>query len=362
MSATKEASASSKGKGRATAPLAFSPPPPPPPSPSPSLVPTARHFVILSGEVEDVQPYCNGTVDWMLHILPAMFGSHTPGRLMRHRTGTTTYWEGRAWEPERWEQVRMGDQVEAKIYEFVPDGGARVDVALHCLPRSHSSQPSATTTTTGTWNATSFQKALEERDGGCVVTGSIPYFCVASHLAPKRLGDGGIQQLVASWTPSPDITSKYDPRLAVMMALPLDKGVDDFSLGFYRTDDSYILHSFSRHPDYQGFDVVSPGGVSIHGRPIRVPSGPLVPSPFLYDWHYLQCILTRFGTDETEEPGHTHLVVDRKRDSSGSSDEEGDPEIPSARFDRVWASIADTARLQQQAQRIDHWRQGISVE
>ncbi|KAI5479954.1 Ras-related GTP-binding protein D [Pseudohyphozyma bogoriensis] len=214
-----------------------------------------RHYVILSGTVADVQPYCSGTVDWMIQTLPTLFGHQVRGRLMRNVDETTEYWEGRVWEQERWEDVSIGDAFEVKVYEFVPDGGGFVDLALR-------------------------------------------------------------------WC-------------------------------------TYTVYSFVSE-NYRFYDINT--RADIHGSPFIPPSGPLAVPPFVFDWHFLQCIFTRFGTDQTKEPNHTHLIAKHGQVNHSSNDGEGGPELPSARFDRVYASIADIARRQHQAQHVDEWRHSVVGE
>lgn len=223
-----------------------------PPSPSTLGVPPSlslhpnqsQHYVILSGTLEELEPYAGSTVDWLLSIARLAFGPYTPGMLRCHRDDRTTYWKNHVLVANEWEEVELGDTMKAKVYEFTPTQEQDSEVERRYLRNTLSRTGSSIGSTS---KQSRFRREAVDRDDSCPISGFDDELCAASHLIPVRLGRDGVQQIIRRYQPQTTEPSDwasydiYDARLGILMGGPFNLAVDGFKLGFKATVSCFSL-------------------------------------------------------------------------------------------------------------------------
>jgi hypothetical protein len=105
-----------------------------------------------------------------------------------------------------------------------------------------------------------------------------------------------------------------------------------------------------------------------HGRFVTLPparNGQEAPPSGVLHWHYVQCVLTRFGSDLRAEPRLSYFTFPfRTRTEKEDDDDDeyfrnggGTALYPQQQWDE-WMREAMTAVVVQE--RVDGWRQGVS--
>jgi hypothetical protein len=92
-------------------------------------------------------------------------------------------------------------------------------------------------------SAAAFSRDIQVRDdAGCVVT-RLSNALTASRLIQKRMGSDGAKAVVTRFCGEQTAfgTHKFDPRIGVLLVLPLDALVDRYQLGFYHVTVSYDI-------------------------------------------------------------------------------------------------------------------------
>jgi hypothetical protein len=198
---------------------------------------SSGHLYLIEGTFSDIARYAGLTAEWIIRVARLLCEPLGSGRIFTHTTGTTDDW----YSPDRttsWREVVHGDVLLPGIYEFEPVH--RIVLSKICERQNRS------VTTTGTTpNATTFREQLERRDSRCVVSRSqVPI--VASHLIPRRLGPGGVTDVVERFTGVTEVTDVdlFDPRIGITLFEAVDHWVDRFQAGFYHITVNHQMQLF----------------------------------------------------------------------------------------------------------------------
>jgi hypothetical protein len=257
---------------------------------------------LIEGAFSDIVRYASAAVDpradWIIkiaHLLCEPLGS---GRVFTHTTGTPEDWYTSDRTPS-WREVVPGDLLLPGIYQFEtthPIGLSKISER-----QSHSVTASESVS-----NSSTFRTQLNERDGGCVLTRQL-FPLAASHLIPMRIGSDGARETVERFAGVAEATgiNQFDPRVGIMLFKGVDHWIDVYDAAFYHiANDTYTLHNFN--PNFPGASVFGTGTNTLgsnmpplHGfqvaLSVRAGVHPL-PPPGVFNWHYLQCVIKRFGT------------------------------------------------------------------
>jgi len=208
---------------------------------------------------------------------------------------------------------------------------------------------------------------------------------IATHLIPKRMGEDGARDAVARFCGDQAALGihKFDPRIGIFLYMPLDKLVDDYELGFYYvTEDIYALHNFAPNLVDCSFigATAEPGSVlaiaddkmprlhlytvnlSLHDPDPTVS----LPPKGIFDFHYLQCVLTVFATPQYKNlPNVKFFSHPFKTMWDDDSDEEfvddgvKEPPCPSWRFDRFLAEQGRRQMMLERNEEVRRWTGGV---
>ncbi|KAI9463729.1 hypothetical protein BJY52DRAFT_933290 [Lactarius psammicola] len=261
------------------------------------------HLYLIRGTFEEITRYAGNTVDWvikMAHLLCEPLGD---GRVYTHTTGTPTIWQNSD-RDSSWQEVVQSDPLYPRMYEFESTSPITLSKISDRHTRSVTNQGPVSRS-----NAAEFRRQLEERDNGCVVCRwSSPL--VASHLIPRRVHTENAIEIVKRFVGPAEARDIHDyhPMSGVMLFSSVDHWVDLYQAGFYHiTNNTYTLHNFTDNPALTYFGAfVTPGLQNIplpllHGysATLSVHAGEAsLPPPGVFNWHYLQCVIKKFGTDQ----------------------------------------------------------------
>jgi hypothetical protein len=293
-----------------------------------------------------------------------------------------------------WQEVALGDLLLPNIYEFV---------TTHPITLSRISARTTRSVTTGgsqsQSNSSSLRRLLADRDASCVVTQDSPF--VASHLIPRRLGSDGVRDVMERFVgpAEADRVHLYDTQIGVSLCSNLDRWVDTFQAGFYHVtvsfllylfivllilahaaqNNTYTLHNFiANQPDmpilgqgmlaFPDLRAISP---LLHGFSVTLSvhagNEPL-PPPGVFNWHYLQCVVRRFATNEYRAFFNIYFYVYSFRTASDLDDEstsdfdDMSPPYPSYHFDKFLRQQSDQIRALERHREVLQWTSGIPDE
>jgi len=325
-------------------PSSSSQPVPAPPSSSSQPVPTG-HLYLIRGSFGDISRFSDSTVDWVIKIAHLLCDPLGSGHVFTHTTGTAAEWYHLN-RTATWQEVLPGAQLQPGIYEFVPT--RPIILSKICLRHGCCSVADPGFES----NAKDFRESCVARDAGCVVNRCLMPI-TASHLIPKRIGSAGIQDIMARFVlgfadaaAQADHTHRFDPRIGITLSNSLDAWVDQFNVGFYHImNNTYSCHTF--HPDYpnlpaHGTPTIISISPQLHGYIITLSihgiyNTPL-PPPGVFNWHYLQCVIKRFGTPEFMNlPNINYFIQPFKTASDNEDSDDNDnydtnPPYPSYGF------------------------------
>ncbi|KAF9072508.1 hypothetical protein BDP27DRAFT_1261639 [Rhodocollybia butyracea] len=196
------------------------------------------------------------------------------------------------WDEDQYRPVGGQDPLEAKVYEY------RIDVIVSLTKISLRNVKSVTR---ASGLAGTMANAVKTRDGRCWVTGST-IITVNSHVCPKRMGNEQGAFIYSRYTgsPAPPGLTIYDPCFGICLCKNFDTFFDIYGIGFRKILDGngqiqYGVHNFSEHNlDRLGYAFANSTTQPVHGF-IITPPDPTSPPPGLMYWHYLQCVIRRFG-------------------------------------------------------------------
>jgi hypothetical protein len=354
-------------------------------NPPPSIPQLSGHLYLIQGSIDDIGRYAGATVDWIIKVAHFICDPSGAGEVYTHRTGTALYWYDRDRDAD-WTQVNSGDALSPGIYEFVTAGPIQLSRISERQSRSVTSLGSESSSRT-------FRRHLEVRDGGCVVTRATTSL-IASHLIPKRMGTDGAKDVFTRFVGAIAALNvhRFHPEIGVFLFSALDGLVDRYHLGFYHVavsnpwesgilspntatlqGQTYTLHNFdTNHPNLPYTGVTFPGlpnppPLHLHSVTLSVHGGSEhLPPKGVFDWHYLQCVVQRFGTDQFKTVPNIAFFVcpfktadDDSEDEFEDNDHDKEPPCPTYRFDRFMAKQWNKHREQEDFRGMAQWSSGI---
>ncbi len=128
-----------------------------------------------------------------------------------------------------WVQVEPGDQLMVTIYRFRPNNTPIT------LSKISLRQMRSVTTNASRPQATAFHNALDACESACIISQQTHHLMLTgSHLAPKHLGDAGIQSIIQHFTDLHGVpVNRYAPIIGILLFTALDKFVDFYQVGFW---------------------------------------------------------------------------------------------------------------------------------
>jgi len=355
-------------------------------NPPPSIPQLSGHLYLIQGSIDDIRRYAGATVDWIIKVAHFICDPSGVGKVYTHRTGTPLYWYDRDRDAD-WLQVNLGDPLAPGIYEFVMTGPIELSKISEIQSRSVTSVGSESSSTT-------FRRHLELRDGGCVVTRAATSL-IASHLIPKRMGTDGAKDVVTRFEGVIAALNvhRFHPETGVLLFSALDSLVHHYKLGFYHVvvsnpwesgilspntatlqGQTYTLHNFDTDdPNLPYTGVRFPGlpdPPSLRMRPVTLSvhdGSDHLPPKGVFDWHYLQCVVKRFGTDQYKTVPNIAFFVcpfktadDDSEDEFEDNDDNNEPPFPTYPFDRFMAKQWNKHREQEGFRGMAQWSSGIT--
>lgn len=131
-----------------------------------------------------------------------------------------------------------------------------------------------------TTNQNHFKMELLGRDGECSLNGEYRVKnLIACHIVPYSLGQEKLDEICGRFVMNP-----FSVVNGLLLTPGLHTSFDNYLWGIYMFQGSYIVHVFG---DYDR---------SLHGRRLefRTRHLDLLPNEKLVEWHYTQCLMTRF--------------------------------------------------------------------
>lgn len=259
--------------------------------------------------------------------------------------------------PQHWLAVADTDPLTASVYRYHLDAG--VTVGLAKISRREGRSQSSTT-----GNATTMATHVRQRDGRCWVTGDTCPL-INSHLCPKRMGDYMARIIFQTFTgidPFPDLTIFHE-MFGLSLTRNLNALFDVYQLGFrYIAPQTYECHVFADAGDEE-YDLYATTGDNIfnlpplHGQRVHPPNPHHIHNPpaGLFRWHYLQCVIKKFGHHQYTNLQNINFHELPLRMEGDSDDDGTDSELqwPSMAFDlgrNVEQSLKESAESHQAVQ------------
>ncbi|KAJ3756649.1 hypothetical protein EV360DRAFT_47587 [Lentinula raphanica] len=194
-------------------------------------------------------------------------------------------------------------------------------------------------TTESSGNDTSMRRLVQSRDVGCWVT-NVTSPTVNSHICPARVGDAQARYIYRIFTgthPPPERTA-FNPRFGLLLNQNIFYWFKKYFIGFrYMGNNQYQIQNFLNPtinlpavgpmPDDKLMVPPYVDGITI--SPPN-PNSPINPPPGLFRWHYLQCVIKRFGAAGYENIEHIAMYEnppsaggDTENDRDGPDSDEG---------------------------------------
>lgn len=130
-----------------------------------------------------------------------------------------------------------------------------------------------------------FRRNLFQRDQRCLITQTFhPTQLVACHIVPFSLGLEFVARI------SNGLCNLYSPSNGLTLRSDLHAVFDDYSLGVYHSEGKYVIHCFSGDRALLGYH----GQEITFSSLVRAQAPDWLPNIECLDWHYAQCVLTRF--------------------------------------------------------------------
>ncbi|KAJ7655123.1 hypothetical protein DFH06DRAFT_1201664, partial [Mycena polygramma] len=294
-------------------------PPPPPGNALPSMAAaqppadTIGFMTLLAGPVADINHYARQEhAKWLLEIAHDICDP----RSMR---GSLDVWDP---QHQQWSPVLPTDTLISSTY---------------CYNKS-------VTTTTG--GGKTMRAEVLERDESCWVT-SVDDPVINSHILPKRMGNHLAQDIFETFCgPLTPNSSMFDPIFGLLLSRVLNTYFNSYRLGFRAmAGGQYQCHSFAE--EAPGRIVTLCGRMPavqastyppLHGYPASPPHPhhSSIPPAGLFRWHYLQCVIRKFGHADYLNAlniNYPELPVRMEDDSGSEGDTDSDADWPSASLD-----------------------------
>ncbi|KAJ7735534.1 hypothetical protein DFH07DRAFT_753812 [Mycena maculata] len=277
-----------------------------PPQPGP---PThANALTLLSGPLEELVKYSRAEQsNWLIDIAHDICGPAA----MR---GSLFVWKLDAMQ---WSSVAPTGPLAASVYTYRLPAGVVVGLSKIC-GRTHRSV---------TGNANTMASRFKRRDGVCWATG-VRSPIINSYICPKRMGGHWARVIYRTFSPtSPPIPnmSIYDERFGLTFSVAIDAYFNVYKLGLRAVGvNQYQCHVCTT----AGETTVPTTNTGLHGLSASPPQPHHAnnPPPGLLRWHYLQCVLDKFGHADykalpnirySELPFRAHGDSDEGTDSEG---------------------------------------------
>ncbi|KAF9043736.1 hypothetical protein BDZ89DRAFT_1059177, partial [Hymenopellis radicata] len=262
-----------------------------------------------------------------------------------------------------WTQTAATDQLLPAIYEYrVPPGTI--------LRLSKFSERHKKSQTSATGSGANMRLAVAARDQRCWISGTPNSLTTTnSHICPKRMGDAMASHIYNEFCGVTADLSIYNAEFGILLFLSLDCMFDIYDLGLRQighNPDVYEAHNF--HLDVPVDQMTMLGtalavmpGPLLHGRQVHPPqpqTADPVPPPGLLRWHYMQCVLRRFGTDDYKglpNIKHHELPFRSEDDEDDQFEDDGSFDWPSAVFDRGRMEASVEAEQAEQRARVVRW-------
>ncbi|KAF9048267.1 hypothetical protein BDZ89DRAFT_757304 [Hymenopellis radicata] len=263
-----------------------------------------------------------------------------------------------------WTRAAATDQLLPAIYEYRVPPGPLLRLSKFSV-RHNKSQTSATGL------PDNMRRAVAARDQHCWISGA-PHdteLTTNSHVCPKRMGDAMASHIYNEFCGVTANLSIYNPIFGLLLISTLDRIFDVYKLGLRRVGqnpDVYEAHLFKNsHIDHLtpggGYSAVAGAGPLLHGHQVHPPQPQTtdpVPPPGLFRWHYMQCVLRRFGTDDYKglpNIKHHELPFRSADDEDDQFEDDGSFDWPSAVFDRGRMEARVEAEQAEQRDRVVRW-------
>ncbi|KAJ7875310.1 hypothetical protein B0H14DRAFT_2343285, partial [Mycena olivaceomarginata] len=264
----------------------------------------------------------------------------------------------------QWSPVTPTDPLTASVYTYRLPAGVVVGLSK-ISGRKNKSRTSAT------GDASTMAGRVQRRDGVCWATG-VRSPLINSHICPKRMGDHLARVIYRTFSPaSPPILnlSIYDERFGLTLSRILDAYFHVYELGLRAVGvNQYQCHVFM--DDTPGWVHTVSGQTrapttipTIHGLNASPPQPQHTsnPPPGLLRWHYLQCVLDKFGHADYKALPNIHYSELPFRVYGDSDDEGTDSEgdWPSAALDRARALKATLEDETQRHSAVADWVESV---
>ncbi|KAJ6539699.1 hypothetical protein B0H19DRAFT_1180227 [Mycena capillaripes] len=305
------------------------------PLPTPLSTSNTAFIRLLSGPLQEFMKYARQEQSsWLIDIAHDICDPST-------RRGSLLVWKETT---QIWAPVAPADVLTASIYRYDLPVGTIVGLSKISDRRTKSK-----TTTTG--NAGTMHTRVMARDGDtCWVTGFTDPL-INSHICPKRMGAHQGKIIYRTFTSvTPDLSlTVYDEVFDLALTTTLDSWFDKYNFG--------LRHVAANMYECHVFAAGKPGHVrTIYGESLALTSLPLLhghsasppnphlsnnPPPGLFRWHYMQCVIGKFGHSDYRNLTNIDFYVLPLAIQGDSDDEDTDDGNgwPSAPLD--WGREAD---------------------
>ncbi|KAF8192672.1 hypothetical protein K438DRAFT_1919258 [Mycena galopus ATCC 62051] len=307
-------------------------------TPQPAPPTNANTITLLSGPLTEFTKYSrNEQSNWLMDI------AHDICDLAAMR-GSLFVWK---LDTMQWFPVTPTDPLIASVYTYRLPAGVVVGLSK-ISGRNNKSRTSAT------GDASTMAGRVKRRDGVCWATGVRRL--MNSHVCPKRMGDH-LARII------------YIISFGLTFSKTLNAYFDVYKLGLRAVGvNQYQCHVFM--DDTPGWVFTISGEMraptmlpALHGLNASPPQPHHTnnPPPGLLRWHYLQCVLDKFGhADYKTLPNIRYSELPFR--AYGDSDDEGtdsEADWPSAIFDRARALKATLEDDAQQNRDVASWVESV---
>ncbi|KAE9396819.1 hypothetical protein BT96DRAFT_824181 [Gymnopus androsaceus JB14] len=291
---------------------------------------------LLEGELAEFEHFTgNEHSQWLIDVAHGLCDP-------RHKRGLLWVWDSNGQDS----LVNPGDPLRALVYEY------RVPVPIRLTKISHR-QSKSVTDTLGAGGT--MRSDVLSRDGNCCwISGVKALSLIKSHACPKRMGNAQSSFIYEEFTgtaPPPGLTI-YNPRFGISLSRSVDFYFGLYRIGLKPSDGLYVAHDFSgENLNIIGLPVPQFLVPVLHGHPVSPPNpvSPINPPAGILWWHYIQCVISKFGCYKGQRNiTHYEEPIPMEDDSDLDGDDD-DFSWPTAQFDR---GRMMTKRIEQETEKM----------